>query len=77
LNNYKQALDLLSNGRATLEQLMHELGVNDPMTFKLWLDKECMYLKSLPPAGAHRRNTTNGILATPHKSVREQVCINT
>lgn len=27
LNNYKQALDLLSNGCLTLERLMHELGV--------------------------------------------------
>ncbi|KIK15125.1 hypothetical protein PISMIDRAFT_16727 [Pisolithus microcarpus 441] len=47
LNNYKQALDLLSNGHATLEQLMHKLGVSDPATFKLWLDEECVYLKSL------------------------------
>jgi len=47
LNNYKQALDLLSNGRATLERLMRKLGVNDPMTFKLWLDEERVYLKSL------------------------------
>ena len=31
----------------TLERLMHELGVNDPMTFKLWLDEEHVYLKSL------------------------------
>jgi len=47
LNNYKQALNLLSNGHATLEWLMRKLGVNDPMTFKLWLDEERMYLKSL------------------------------
>ncbi|KIM58061.1 hypothetical protein SCLCIDRAFT_28331 [Scleroderma citrinum Foug A] len=47
LNNYKQALDFLSNGHTTLEQLMHELGVNDPATFKLWLDEERMYFKSL------------------------------
>lgn len=47
LNNYKQALDLLSNGRATLERLMRELGVSDPATFKLWLDEERVYLKSL------------------------------
>ncbi|KIM59405.1 hypothetical protein SCLCIDRAFT_126248 [Scleroderma citrinum Foug A] len=47
LNNYKQALDLLSNGHTTLERLMRELGVNDPTTFKLWLDKERVYLKSL------------------------------
>ncbi|KAI5994770.1 hypothetical protein EDD15DRAFT_2195902 [Pisolithus albus] len=38
MNNYKQALDLLSNGRATLERLMRELG---------WLDEERVYLKSL------------------------------
>ncbi|KAI6139517.1 hypothetical protein BKA82DRAFT_4364644 [Pisolithus tinctorius] len=47
LNNYKQALDLLSNGRLTLEQLMRELGVSDPDTFKLWLDEEREYLGSL------------------------------
>ncbi|KAI6011801.1 hypothetical protein BKA83DRAFT_4466713 [Pisolithus microcarpus] len=47
LNNYKQALDLLSNGRATLEQLMCELGVSDPAIFRQWLDEERAYLKSL------------------------------
>ncbi|KIK17375.1 hypothetical protein PISMIDRAFT_15196 [Pisolithus microcarpus 441] len=47
LNNYKQALDLLSNGRATLERLMCELGVSDPAIFRQWLDEECVYLKSL------------------------------
>ncbi|KAI6146362.1 hypothetical protein BKA82DRAFT_125503 [Pisolithus tinctorius] len=47
LNNYKQALDLLSNGCVTLKWLMHELGVSDPATFKLWLDKEHEYLRSL------------------------------
>ncbi|KAI5983709.1 hypothetical protein EDD15DRAFT_2201865 [Pisolithus albus] len=41
------ALDTLSNGRATLDQLMDELGVSDPATFKLWLDEERVYLKSL------------------------------
>ncbi|KAI6015478.1 hypothetical protein BKA83DRAFT_4465568 [Pisolithus microcarpus] len=40
LNNYKQALDLLSNGRVTLEQLMCELGVSDPTIFRQWLDEE-------------------------------------
>ncbi|KIK11303.1 hypothetical protein PISMIDRAFT_19641, partial [Pisolithus microcarpus 441] len=47
LNNYKQALDTLSNGRATLDRLMGELGVSDLATFKLWLDEERVYLKSL------------------------------
>ncbi|KAI6011450.1 hypothetical protein BKA83DRAFT_4467030 [Pisolithus microcarpus] len=47
LNNYKQALDLLSNGHATLEQLMCELGVSDPAIFRQWLDEERVYLKSL------------------------------
>ncbi|KAI5991914.1 hypothetical protein EDD15DRAFT_2388404 [Pisolithus albus] len=47
LNNYKQALDILSNGRATLQRLMRELGVSDPVTFKIWLDEERLYLKSL------------------------------
>ncbi|KIO01172.1 hypothetical protein M404DRAFT_28898 [Pisolithus tinctorius Marx 270] len=47
LNNYKQALNLLSNGRLTLERLMCELGVSDPDTFKLWLDEEREYLGSL------------------------------
>ncbi|KIK17256.1 hypothetical protein PISMIDRAFT_15258 [Pisolithus microcarpus 441] len=47
LNNYKQALDLLSNGRVTLEQLMCELGVSDPTIFRQWLDEERVYLKSL------------------------------
>ena len=31
----------------TLERLMRKLGVNDPATFKLWLDEERVYLKSL------------------------------
>jgi len=47
LNNYKQALNLLSNGHMSLERLMRELGVSDPVTFKLWLDEEHVYLKSL------------------------------
>ncbi|KIK18075.1 hypothetical protein PISMIDRAFT_110128 [Pisolithus microcarpus 441] len=47
LNNYKQALNLLSNSRATLERLMCELGVSDPMIFRQWLDEERVYLKSL------------------------------
>ncbi|KAI5992520.1 hypothetical protein EDD15DRAFT_2388285 [Pisolithus albus] len=47
LNNYKQALDTLSNGHATLDRLMGELGVTDPATFKIWLDEERVYLKSL------------------------------
>ncbi|KIK16156.1 hypothetical protein PISMIDRAFT_113928, partial [Pisolithus microcarpus 441] len=47
LNNYKQALDLLSNGHATLEQLMCELRVSDPAIFRQWLDEERAYLKSL------------------------------
>ncbi|KAI6100666.1 hypothetical protein EV401DRAFT_2080921 [Pisolithus croceorrhizus] len=47
LNNYKQALDILSNGHTTLDQLMCELGVSDPAIFKLWLDEEHVYLKSL------------------------------
>ncbi|KIK15662.1 hypothetical protein PISMIDRAFT_16358 [Pisolithus microcarpus 441] len=47
LNNYKQALDILSNGHATLERLMHELGVSDLAMFKVWLDEERLYLKSL------------------------------
>ncbi|KAI6011812.1 hypothetical protein BKA83DRAFT_4474400 [Pisolithus microcarpus] len=38
LNNYKQALDILSNGH---------LGVSDLATFKVWLDEERLYLKSL------------------------------
>ncbi|KIK13838.1 hypothetical protein PISMIDRAFT_17711 [Pisolithus microcarpus 441] len=47
LNNYKQALDLLSNGRVTLERLMCELRVSDPTIFRQWLDEEHVYLKSL------------------------------
>ncbi|KAI6020725.1 hypothetical protein BKA83DRAFT_4464456 [Pisolithus microcarpus] len=47
LNNYKQALDLLSHGCVTLERLMCELGVSDPVIFRQWLDEEHVYLKSL------------------------------
>ncbi|KAI6116970.1 hypothetical protein EDD17DRAFT_1477623 [Pisolithus thermaeus] len=47
LNNYKQALDILSNGRATLDRLMCKLRVSDLAIFKLWLDEERVYLKSL------------------------------
>ncbi|KIK24324.1 hypothetical protein PISMIDRAFT_10312 [Pisolithus microcarpus 441] len=40
-------LDILSNGHVTLKQLMRELGVSDLVTFKVWLDEERLYLKSL------------------------------
>ena len=36
-----------------------------------------MRVSQIPPVGACRRNTTNGILATARESFREQVHINT
>ncbi|KIJ12622.1 hypothetical protein PAXINDRAFT_14547 [Paxillus involutus ATCC 200175] len=46
LNNYKQALNILSDGHVTLPQLKRELGITDDSTFHTWLAEEQTYLKS-------------------------------
>ena len=46
-NNYKQALDILSNGKHVLPGLMQDLGVTDVVTFEMWLKEEKSYLKGL------------------------------
>lgn len=46
-NNYKQALDILTNGNAVLPNMMRDLGVADDGVFERWLDEEKAYLKGL------------------------------
>ncbi|KAG2135775.1 hypothetical protein DEU56DRAFT_737641 [Suillus clintonianus] len=46
-NNYKQALNILLDGRTTLPQLMCELGLADDSVFNRWLAEERNYLMSL------------------------------
>ncbi|KAH7918250.1 hypothetical protein BV22DRAFT_1024902 [Leucogyrophana mollusca] len=46
-NNYKQALDILSDGQVTLAQAMRELNVTDEAVFEMWLADEKKYLMSL------------------------------
>ncbi|KAG2124204.1 hypothetical protein DEU56DRAFT_923609 [Suillus clintonianus] len=46
-NNYKQALDILSDGDATLPNLMRDLKVTDVAVFEGWLAEEKVYLQSL------------------------------
>jgi len=46
-NNYKQALDILTNGSAVLPKLMQDLGVVDESDFERWLDEEKVHLKGL------------------------------
>ncbi|KAH7922360.1 hypothetical protein BV22DRAFT_1106683 [Leucogyrophana mollusca] len=46
-NNYKQALDILSDGKLTLAKLMKELDLLDESVFDRWLDEERAYLQGL------------------------------
>ncbi|KAG2140350.1 hypothetical protein BD769DRAFT_1650890 [Suillus cothurnatus] len=46
-SNYKQALDILANGKAILPKVMEDLGVEDESTFERWLEDEKVYLKGL------------------------------
>jgi hypothetical protein len=46
-SNYKQALDILTNGNAVLPKLMQDLRVVDENDFERWLDEEKVYLKGL------------------------------
>ena len=46
-NNYKQALDLITNGEHILLGFMKDLNVTDIVTFELWLREEKSYLKGL------------------------------
>lgn len=46
-NNYKQALDILSDGEHVLPGLMQDLGVTDVVTFEMWLKEEKSYLEGL------------------------------
>ncbi|KAG2126906.1 hypothetical protein DEU56DRAFT_958995 [Suillus clintonianus] len=46
-NNYKQALDILNDGDATLPNLMRDLKVTDKTVFEHWLEEEKVYLQGL------------------------------
>ncbi|KAG2038237.1 hypothetical protein BDR03DRAFT_933641 [Suillus americanus] len=46
-NNYKQALDVLDDGNATLPKLMQDLKVADVSIFEHWLEDEKAYLAGL------------------------------
>ncbi|KAG1881001.1 hypothetical protein F4604DRAFT_1879890 [Suillus subluteus] len=45
--NYKQALDILTNGNDVLPNAMRDLGVTDVGVFESWLEEEKAYLKGL------------------------------
>jgi hypothetical protein len=45
--NYKQALDILTNGNVVLPKLMQDLKVVDESDFDRWLDEEKVHLKGL------------------------------
>ncbi|KAI6038118.1 hypothetical protein EDC04DRAFT_2868505 [Pisolithus marmoratus] len=44
LNNYKQALSIIEEGRNTLPHIMNDLGVMDVSVFRVWLSEENEYL---------------------------------
>ncbi|KAG1781347.1 hypothetical protein EV702DRAFT_1193530 [Suillus placidus] len=46
-SNYKQALDILTNGNDVLLNVMRDLGVMDDSVFESWLEEEKVYLKGL------------------------------
>ncbi|KAH7923679.1 hypothetical protein BV22DRAFT_1105986 [Leucogyrophana mollusca] len=46
-NNYKQALDILHDGQATLSEAMRELKVTSETVFESWLAEEKAYLMNL------------------------------
>ena len=46
-SNYKQALDILTNGNVVLPKLMQDLKVVDESDFDRWLDEEKVHLKGL------------------------------
>ncbi|KAG2104996.1 hypothetical protein BD769DRAFT_1630812 [Suillus cothurnatus] len=52
--NYKQALDILNNGDATLPRLMQDLGFMDESIFDHWLEEEKVYLQGLMQEPKHK-----------------------
>ena len=46
-NNYKQALDIITDGESILPDLMKDLNIMDVGTFELWLREEKSYLEGL------------------------------
>ncbi|KAI5990753.1 hypothetical protein EDD15DRAFT_2169952 [Pisolithus albus] len=44
LNNYKQALGIIEEGRSTLPRVMNDLGITDVSVFGVWLSEENEYL---------------------------------
>ncbi|EIW83300.1 hypothetical protein CONPUDRAFT_42015, partial [Coniophora puteana RWD-64-598 SS2] len=53
LNNYKQALKILSEGEQALAIAMQELGVTSTGDFEAWLEEERSYLKGLQREPEH------------------------
>ncbi|KAG2029540.1 hypothetical protein BDR03DRAFT_1044137 [Suillus americanus] len=45
--NYKQALEILENGKFVLPKVMQDLGIKDESVFECWLEDEKAYLKDL------------------------------
>ncbi|KAH7904631.1 hypothetical protein BJ138DRAFT_1138490 [Hygrophoropsis aurantiaca] len=46
-NNYKQALQILNDGRVSLPRAMQKLNISDTNTFDQWLEEEKTYLSGL------------------------------
>lgn len=46
-NNYKQALNIISDSHVTLPKLMHDLNLTDESIFEDWLTEEKTYLQGL------------------------------
>ncbi|KAG1805960.1 uncharacterized protein BJ212DRAFT_1283144, partial [Suillus subaureus] len=46
-NNYKQALEILANGKTVPPKVMQDLGVEDKSVFECWPEQEKIYLKGL------------------------------
>ncbi|KAG0700154.1 hypothetical protein DFH29DRAFT_876763 [Suillus ampliporus] len=46
-SNYKQALDILTNGNTVLPKVMQDLSVADESVFECWLEEEKIFLEGL------------------------------
>ncbi|KAH7905910.1 hypothetical protein BJ138DRAFT_1226137 [Hygrophoropsis aurantiaca] len=46
-NNYKQALEILNDGRISLPRAMQKLEISDTHVFEQWLEEEKLYLMGL------------------------------
>ncbi|KAG1871810.1 hypothetical protein DFJ58DRAFT_713769 [Suillus subalutaceus] len=57
-NNYKQALDILSDSEINLKKLMQDIHIPDESVFEWWLQEERDYLHGLRNAAATHRMET-------------------